>query len=62
MQFIHSSMKNNKVFLLLLIILNTMVLLGQLWPAGAPPFANLVNITTIILNLILLISLLKKIK
>jgi hypothetical protein len=30
--------------LILLIVLNILVLLGQLWPDGAPPFARWVNI------------------
>ncbi|MBL8000680.1 MAG: hypothetical protein JNL05_01855 [Flavobacteriales bacterium] len=30
--------------LILLIVLNIVVLLGQLWPEGAPPFARWVNI------------------
>jgi hypothetical protein len=50
----------NKSFRILLIILNSIVLLGQLWPAGAPPFAVYVNIITLILNLALLIFMLKK--
>lgn len=29
---------------MLLFIMGVMVLLGQLWPAGAPPFARSVNI------------------
>lgn len=36
--------KNNKVLLIVLIVLNGIVLLGQLWPEGAPPFARIVNI------------------
>jgi hypothetical protein len=52
-------MKNNKFFLIILIALNSIVLLGQVWPQGAPPFASYVNITALILNLILLISLIK---
>lgn len=28
----------------LLVVFNAVVLLGQLWPAGAPPFARAVNI------------------
>lgn len=50
--------KNKKSILILLIILNSIVLLGQLWPAGAPPFARTVNIVTIVLNLILFLNLL----
>ncbi len=30
--------------LTLLIVLNIIVLLGQLWPEGAPPFARWVNV------------------
>lgn len=35
----------------LLIVLNSVVLLGQLWPEGAPPFARLVNIVFLFLSL-----------
>jgi hypothetical protein len=37
-------MKAPRILLLVLVILNAIVLLGQLWPAGAPPFARSVNI------------------
>jgi hypothetical protein len=30
--------------LIVLLTLNAIVLLGQLWPEGAPPFARVVNI------------------
>jgi len=40
-----------KLFLIVLIVLNIMVLTGQLWPAGAPPFARVVNIAFLVLNL-----------
>ncbi|MES2765974.1 MAG: hypothetical protein V4642_08905 [Bacteroidota bacterium] len=33
-----------KAVVIILLILNTIVLLGQLWPEGAPPFARIVNI------------------
>jgi hypothetical protein len=33
-----------KSFVLTLIVLNAIVLLGQIWPEGAPPFARAVNI------------------
>lgn len=33
-----------KPILIVLIVLNAIVLLGQLWPEGAPPFARTVNI------------------
>ncbi|MFN6117000.1 MAG: hypothetical protein ACK46G_14405 [Flavobacteriales bacterium] len=31
-----------------LFVLGVMVLLGQLWPAGAPPFARSVNILFVV--------------
>lgn len=33
-----------RVLTIVLLVLNLVVLLGQLWPAGAPPFARTVNI------------------
>lgn len=33
-----------RIFIIVLLVLNLVVLLGQLWPAGAPPFARTVNI------------------
>ena len=37
--------------LIILVILNCVVLLGQLWPEGAPPFARVVNILFLLLSL-----------
>lgn len=34
-----------------LVVLNGVVLLGQLWPEGAPPFARAVNIAFLVANL-----------
>jgi len=49
-----------KIALLILIILNLIVLLGQLWPEGAPPFARTVNIVFLLgVLLFLLINLWK---
>lgn len=50
----------NKPFLIALLILNVIVLLGQLWPAGAPPFAHVVNVVTLVLNLIFLAMMLNQ--
>jgi len=36
----------------LLLVVNAIVLLGQLWPEGAPPFARIVNIAFLITTLI----------
>lgn len=52
--------KNSKLILVLLLILNSIVLLGQLWPAGAPPFARTANIVTMILNILIFIFFLSK--
>jgi len=49
-----------KVILILIVVLNAIVLLGQLWPEGAPPFARIVNIITLVINLLLLIVIYRK--
>ena len=41
----------HRPFLWLLIVLGAVVLLGQLWPEGAPPFARAVNILFLLLAL-----------
>jgi hypothetical protein len=41
----------SRPFLVLLVVLNCVVLLGQLWPEGAPPFARTVNIAFLALSL-----------
>ncbi len=53
-----------KPFTIILLILNLMVFAGQVYPAGAPPFAASVNIITLALNIIFLLLILfrKKIK
>ena len=33
-----------KLVLIVLLVLNVVVLAGQVWPEGAPPFARTVNI------------------
>lgn len=50
-------MNKIKIFMIILIILNFMVLFGQIWPEGAPPFAKIVNISTLIINIVFLVSL-----
>ena len=44
-------MRFGRTFVILLIVLNCIVLLGQLWPEGAPPFARAVNILFLVLSL-----------
>lgn len=57
-----ASPKGKKPVLIVLLILNLIVLLGQLWPEGAPPFAGTVNIIFLILSLLFFTSLLMKSK
>ncbi|MBK7233953.1 MAG: hypothetical protein IPH93_17230 [Saprospiraceae bacterium] len=52
--------KFHRKLIILLMIMNVLVLLGQLWPEGAPPFARIINIVFLILNLLLYFSLLSK--
>jgi hypothetical protein len=44
-------MPSRRAFLVLLLVLNCVVLLGQLWPEGAPPFARAVNVAFLVLSL-----------
>jgi hypothetical protein len=37
-----------RFFRITLIVLGILVLLGQVWPAGAPPFARSVNILFVV--------------
>jgi len=40
-----------------LAILNAIVLLGQIWPEGAPPFARVVNIAFLVASLAVFVAL-----
>lgn len=49
-------MKNPfRIGLIVLIILNVVVLLGQVWPEGAPPFARVINILFLSCSLLVFI-------
>ena len=41
-----------RALLVVLLVLNAVVLLGQVWPEGAPPFARGVNIAFLVATLI----------
>jgi len=41
-------------------VLNAVVLLGQVWPEGAPPFARIVNIVFLVLSFLFFISVFRK--
>lgn len=43
-----------------LLVLNAIVLLGQIWPEGAPPFARVVNIVFLIASLVAFGTLLRR--
>jgi hypothetical protein len=43
--------RSRKTAIVILLILNTIVLLGQIWPEGAPPFARVVNIIFLVASL-----------
>lgn len=51
--------KTRKTLIIILIILNLIVLLGQIWPEGAPPFARGVNIAFLFLSLLFFLSMLR---
>ena len=44
-------MRTRPGVLIVLVVLNCLVLLGQLWPEGAPPFARAINILFLLLSL-----------
>lgn len=49
-----------RIVLIVLVILNVVVLSGQIWPEGAPPFARIVNIIFLIFSLLFFLSQFKK--
>jgi hypothetical protein len=48
-----------KTTLIVLIVLNAIVLLGQIWPEGAPPFARIVNIIFLVATIVYFVSMLR---
>ena len=53
-------MTSKRPIIIILLLLNAIVLLGQLWPEGAPPFARVVNIVFLIASLVFFLLLLTK--
>jgi hypothetical protein len=45
-----------RAFLVVLLALNAVVLLGQVWPEGAPPFARWVNVAFLVLTMLRFLS------
>ena len=52
-------MAGRRFVVVLLLVLNAVVLLGQLWPEGAPPFAWTVNVAFLSANLLFLLAALR---
>ena len=48
-----------RTFIIILLVLNAVVLLGQIWPEGASPFARAVNLITLGLNVSFLLTMIK---
>lgn len=53
-------MKTNKIILVVLLVLNFVVLMGQVYPEGAPPFARAVNIVFLLTSMLFFIIQLRK--
>ncbi|HNV99281.1 MAG TPA: hypothetical protein PKL06_07935 [Chitinophagales bacterium] len=53
-------MPRQKYILPVLILLNTIVLIGQLYPVGAPPFARIVNIVFLVGSLLFFVVLIRQ--
>jgi hypothetical protein len=53
-------MTKRKTLLVLLIILNSVVLMGQIYPEGVPPFARIVNIVFLVSSLLFFFSVLNQ--
>lgn len=51
--------RNKKIAIITLVILNCIVLIGQAWPEGAPPFARTVNIVFLVFSLLFFLNLLR---
>ncbi|MCR9245666.1 MAG: hypothetical protein NXI31_11595 [bacterium] len=49
----------NRAIVTVLLLLNLIVLLGQIWPEGAPPFARWVNIAFLVGNAAFLLALVR---
>lgn len=47
---------NSKALLIILLALNFVVLLGQVWPQSAPPFARIVNIIFLVLSFVYFVA------
>lgn len=46
---------------IVLLLVNVVVLLGQIWPEGAPPFARTVNLAFLTATLLVFVLLLRRV-
>lgn len=53
-------MKTNKIIFVVLLVLNFVVLMGQVYPEGAPPFARAVNIVFLLTSMLFFIIQLRR--
>lgn len=53
-------MKTNKIILVVLLVLNFVILMGQVYPEGAPPFARAVNIVFLLTSMLFFIIQLRR--
>ena len=44
------------VLYVVLLVANSLVLLGVLWPEGAPPFAHTVTVATLVANVLVFLT------
>lgn len=50
----------SRALLVVLLLVNAVVLLGQIWPDGAPPFARTVNIAFLLATMWMFATLLRR--
>lgn len=59
---VEANIKSNRWIVKVLMVLNIVVLSGQIYPEGAPPFARVVNILFLIFSLLFFVWLLFRCK
>ncbi len=58
--FLEQSPMPPRSLLVVLLVVGAVVLLGQIWPEGAPPFARIVNIAFVATTLAVFAALLRR--
>lgn len=57
---VRRSVVSSRPILIVLIVVGIMVLLGRVWPEGAPPFAPYVDVAFVVAALLVFASLLRR--